>query len=60
MRLITVTDEDTGHSVERVLSPGELETLSGVQLAAFLFPEPSPGDVATINAFLTNYREETS
>ena len=56
MRLITVTDEDTGSSVRRMISPEELGTLSGVELAALLWPDPTPDDIATINDFLTRDR----
>lgn len=56
MKLITVTDDRTSHSVQRILDAGELATISGVQLAALLFPVPSDSDVETVNDFLNHHR----
>lgn len=56
MRLITVMDDRIGVSVRRAVSPDELATLSGVQLAALLFPEPTTADITLINDFLDKYR----
>lgn len=56
MRLITVTDDATGQVVRATVSHEELTALSGVQLAALLFPEPTESDITTINTFLDHYR----
>lgn len=53
---MTVTDELGGVLVRRVVSSEELATLSGVELAALLFPEPTVADVTTVNEFLGRYR----
>lgn len=59
MRLITATDE-TGRTVERQISHDELASLSGPQLAALLFPDPTPVDIKDLNAFLDHYRDGES
>jgi hypothetical protein len=59
MRLITLTDDD-GVIVQRAVSTEEWATISGVQLAALLFPAPTASDVATVNEFLDHCREGTS
>lgn len=56
MKLVTVTDERGGVSVRRVVSSEELATLSGVELAALLFPSPTEADIATVTEFLSHYR----
>jgi hypothetical protein len=56
MRLITVTDDDTGDTVQREVSRGELATLSGVELDALLFPNPTVNEAAAISRFLDRYR----
>lgn len=56
MRLIAVTDTDTGTSVRREVSPDELASLSGPQLAALLFPAPTAEEIASLSGFLRRYR----
>lgn len=59
MRLITATDS-AGITVRREVSHTELVNLSGPQLAALLFPAPTPIDIKEINAFLDHYRNTES
>lgn len=56
MKLVTITDDSTGPEVQRVINTDELETLSGVALAAFLFPGPTNADIDTVNHFLDHHR----
>lgn len=56
MKLITLTDDHTGVTVQHIVSADELETLSGVQLAALLLPHPTGDDVTVVNEFLDHYR----
>lgn len=59
MKLITLTD-DSGVVVQRAVSSDEWATISGVSLAALLFPAPSPADIAAVNAFLEHHRKDTT
>lgn len=56
MILVTVTDDETGDVVQRLVSTDDLATLSGVQLAALVFPAPTENDITTISDFLDQYR----
>jgi hypothetical protein len=56
MKLVTITDDSTDPEVQRVISTDELEILSGVALAAFLFPGPTNADIDTVNDFLDHHR----
>ena len=55
MRIEAISE--SGHQVRRLISRDELAGLSGVELAALLFPEPSAADVASVNEFLAHYQE---
>lgn len=50
--MISIMDEATGQHVKHRITPDELNTLSGVELAAMLLPDPTPADVKLINEFL--------
>jgi hypothetical protein len=56
MKLVTITNNTTDLEVQRIINTNELETLSGVDLAAFLFPRPTNADVDTVNHFLDHHR----
>jgi hypothetical protein len=60
MRLITLTDEKTGVTVQCLIGPDELAVMSGVQLAALLYPNPSAEAITTLNEFLDHYRGRAS
>jgi hypothetical protein len=57
MKLVTTTDNGAGPKVQRVINTKALNTLSGVTLAALLFPKPSPDDIITVNDFLKHYQD---
>lgn len=59
MMRVTLTDTETGHTVERHVDPADLETISGVQLAMLCLPDPSESDVATVTEFLAHYQTNT-
>lgn len=56
MKLVTITDDTPDPEVQRVINTNELETLSSVALAAFLFPGPTTVDIDTVNHFLDHHR----
>jgi hypothetical protein len=56
MRIEAISE--SGHQVRRLISRDELTRLSGVELAALLFPDPSAADVASVNEFLAHYRNQ--
>jgi len=53
---VVFEDTETGCTVHADIAPNELKRLSGVQLAAALFPDPTTTEVTTINEFLTRYQ----
>lgn len=57
MKLVTITNNTTDPEVQRVINTDELETLSGVALAAFLFPHPTNAHIDTVNHFLDHHKE---
>lgn len=56
MKLVTITNNTTDPEVQRVINTDELLTLSGVALAALLFPRPTNADIDTVNDFLDHHR----
>jgi len=56
MICVTVQDEETMTTTHRLLSPQEWVTVSGVELAALLWPNPTPQEVALVTEYLRKHR----
>jgi hypothetical protein len=58
MKLVTITDDTTDPEVQRIINTRDLQALSGVSLAALMFPNPTADDIKTANNFLDHYRND--
>jgi hypothetical protein len=53
---VTVEDDEAMTTVHRLLSPQEWATISGVELAALLWPDPTPDETTLVKDFLDRHR----
>jgi hypothetical protein len=56
MICVTVEDDETMTTTHRLLSPQEWTTVSGIELAALLWPHPTPREITLVTEYLKKYR----
>jgi hypothetical protein len=53
---VEVEDDEAMTTTHRLLSPQEWVTVSGVELAALLWPNPTPSEITLVTEYLGKYR----